>query len=251
MQKQDITIQDKENVINLAERFEVAFNQIHEVLKRINPYEYSDAFMKLLTDSSRKHRSIQRFYYELRQFAKLRNALVHDRVKIHTYIATPSLESVLLIEKISKLLSTPPSVTSIATRSVVSVQLDTTIEQVIKIMAQSSYNQFPVYEDGAFVFLLTEGGLTSWLASSIKNELISFTGKKVSCIQKYENDHNVAFVHRQTDIFELEDIFEESFQNHRKLEAVIVTENGSPLEKPLGIITPWDLIEIDLLRLQG
>lgn len=26
---------------------------------------------------------------------------------------------------------------------------------------------------------------------------------------------------------------------------VIVTENGRRTEKPLGVVTPWDLIEID------
>jgi hypothetical protein len=31
----------------------------------------------------------------------------------------------------------------------------------------------------------------------------------------------------------------------KKLEAVIITENGKKDEAPLGIITPWDLIEID------
>lgn len=74
---------------DLVERFEVAFNQIHHILKRLNPNEYNDAFMKLLTDSSRKHRVIQQVYYDLKQFAKLRNALVHEKLERKTFIATP------------------------------------------------------------------------------------------------------------------------------------------------------------------
>jgi hypothetical protein len=35
---------------------------------------------------------------------------------------------------------------------------------------------------------------------------------------------------------------------HKKLEAVIVTENGETREKPLGIITSWDLVEIDAME---
>jgi predicted transcriptional regulator len=231
----------------LAERFEVAFNQIHGVLKRMNPHEYNDAFMKLLTETSQKHRYIQNFFYELRQFAKLRNALVHEKLKVRTYIATPSVEVVKLIEKIAGLLIKPPAVMNIASKSVATIDLTTTIEEVIQLMHQSSYNQLPVYENGVFVFLLTEDGLTSWLASSIQNGTIHLNGHTARDIQDYEKEHNVAFVGRYLDIFELEDMYEEAFQNHKKLEAVIVTETGSPLEKPIGIITTWDLIEIDLI----
>lgn len=232
---------------NLAERFEVAFNQIHGVLKRMNPHEYNDAFMKLLTETSQKHRYIQNFFYELRQFAKLRNALVHEKLKVRTYIATPSKEAVTLIEKIASLLNRPPAVTNIASKSVTTIDLTTPIEKVIQLMHESSYNQLPVYENGVFVFLLTEDGLTSWLASSIRNGTIDLNGHTASEIQDYEKEHNVAFIGRNINIFELEDMYEGAFQSHRKLEAVIVTETGSPLEKPLGIITTWDLIEIDLM----
>ncbi|MBD7964925.1 CBS domain-containing protein [Fictibacillus norfolkensis] len=232
---------------NLAERFEVAFNQIHGVLKRMNPHEYNDAFMKLLTETSQKHRYIQNFFYELRQFAKLRNALVHEKLKVRTYIATPSEEAVTLIEKIASLLTRPPAVTNIASKSVATIDLTTPIEEVIQLMHESSYNQLPVYENGVFVFLLTEDGLTSWLASSIRNGTIDLNGHTASEIQDYEKEHNVAFLGRNINIFELEDMYEDAFQSHRKLEAVIITETGSPLEKPLGIITTWDLIEIDLI----
>ncbi|SDN08645.1 hypothetical protein SAMN04488137_3443 [Fictibacillus solisalsi] len=230
-----------------AERFEVAFNQIHHILKRLNPNEYNDAFMKLLTDSSRKHRVIQQVYYDLRQFAKLRNALVHEKLERKTFIAIPHENTVLKIENIAKLLSKPPTVLDIATAFVVSVNLTTPLQDLIKIMGTSSYNQFPVYEKGVFQFLISENGLTKWMAASIHKGSIHVEGKTVENLKPYEEHHNVVFVKRSMDIFELEDIYEESFQKKRKLEAVIITQNGSPLEAPLGIVTSWDLIEIDLL----
>jgi predicted transcriptional regulator len=247
MIKQNLINETGDVTNNLAERFEVAFNQIHHILRKLNPNVVNDAFMKLLYDSSRKHRIIQKFYQDLRQFAKLRNALVHEKMKIQTYIAIPSEETVLQIETIARLLKEPPSVMKIATPLVISMKMTDSIEEVIKKMHQCSYNQFPVYDKGVFQFLLTECGLTSWLASSIINQNISLAEKTVSNIQPFENIHNVVFVDRTIDIFELEDIYEESFQKGKKLEAIIVTEHGLPTEKPFGIVTPWDLIEIDLL----
>lgn len=68
----------------------------------------------------------------------------------------------------------------IATKTVVSLQSTHSIEYVIKTMDTSSYNQFPIYQDHKFSFLLTEGGLTSWLASNIKDgqiNLVNSTAK--------------------------------------------------------------------------
>jgi hypothetical protein len=34
---------------------------------------------------------------------------------------------------------------------------------------------------------------------------------------------------------------------NKRLEAVIITESGLQTENPLGIVTSWDLVEIDVL----
>jgi hypothetical protein len=46
----------------------------------------------------------------------------------------------------------------------------------------------------------------------------------------------------------VEELFEDHHLAHKKLEAVIITENGNMSEKPLGIITSWDLVEIDAME---
>ena len=46
-------------------------------------------------------------------------------------------------------------------------------------------------------------------------------------------------------IFDIEELYENAHKEKRDLEIVIITENGLKNEKPLGIITAWDLIEID------
>lgn len=79
-------------------------------------------------------------------------------------------------------------------------------------MGASSYNQFPVYENGVFQFLISEYGLTKWMAASIHKGSIHVEGKTVENLKPYEEHHNVVFVKRSMDIFELEDIYEESFQ---------------------------------------
>jgi predicted transcriptional regulator len=235
------------NKDDLTERFEVAFNLIHNVLKRLNPYEENDAFTKMLSVSRRKHAYLNSFYYELKQFAKLRNALVHEKFEKQTYIATPHEKTVEIIERIAKYLSQPPSVMEIATKEVIQFKLTDSLETIVKQMKVNSYHQFPVYGEDKFAFLLTDRGVTKWFSSHIKNGVVEIAQSTATDLLSYENDHYVLFVSTQMNIFELEEIYEKSFKENRKLEAVIVTEKGSPLEQPLGMITSWDLIEIDLL----
>jgi hypothetical protein len=56
--------------------------------------------------------------------------------------------------------------------------------------------------------------------------------------------HPIEFATKAIDIFEVEEIYESAHKN-KDLEAVIIAKNGSKDEKPLGLITAWDLIEID------
>ncbi|WP_180954200.1 hypothetical protein [Bacillus sp. M6-12] len=50
---------------------------------------------------------------------------------------------------------------------------------------------------------------------------------------------------KNIDIFEAEDLFEKAHKHKQYLSIIIITENGMPHEAPLGLITAWDLIEID------
>jgi hypothetical protein len=40
-------------------------------------------------------------------------------------------------------------------------------------------------------------------------------------------------------------LFEKSFEENKKLKAILITEHGSQSQKPIGIVTTWDLVRID------
>lgn len=53
------------------------------------------------------------------------------------------------------------------------------------------------------------------------------------------------FLSKDCSIYELEDAFEQSFNDNEKLEAILITQNGLQSQKPIGIVTSWDLVRID------
>ncbi|SFB08254.1 MULTISPECIES: CBS domain-containing protein [unclassified Bacillus (in: firmicutes)] len=228
-----------------SERFEIAFNQIHTELRKLVKLEDSDHFLDLLHKAKNRHASIRNFFDDLKSYARLRNALVHEKSRENFYIAEPHLEVVERIENISQFLQSPPSVLSIASGRVKTYDAFEEVKDFLEDTKDDPYSQFPIYRGNKFVFLLTEGGLRSFFAEKINGHTIDLKGIKVFDLQSYEKERNVQFITPNQNVFDLEDLFEGRVQDGNKLEAVIVTPNGSKEEKPVGIITPWDLIKMD------
>ncbi|MBB6452754.1 putative transcriptional regulator [Salirhabdus euzebyi] len=231
---------------HLSERFEVAFNQIHDSLKSIVNI-HDDRFKKLLDVGARKHHVIRKYYSSLEQYAKLRNALVHDKKELGFYIAEPHLDVVKDIEMISEIFSQPNYALSIATREVVYFQREDAIVTVLEAIKKFGYAQYPVYHDKECMGLLTTEDIVKWMAENVVHTIVDLTDIKIGDIFSRVIDHPIEIAPKSIDIFTIENMYEEKHKQQKDLEAVIITENGKRDEKPLGMVTAWDLIEIDYM----
>ncbi|MEH7113171.1 CBS domain-containing protein [Neobacillus niacini] len=228
----------------LSERFEVAFNQVHDAMKDIVNIN-DDRFVVLVKVGAKKYQIIETFKKDLEQYAKLRNAIVHEKMEVGYYIAEPNAKVVEHIEKIANVFNRPNYALSIATKNVVYFDYNDSILKVTEGIRQYNYSKFPIYKNKEFVGLLTAGAIVKWLAQNMVSSSVNLADTHIFDIMKYEKDHPIDFVSKSTNIFDVETIFEKSHKVKKKLEAVIITENGRKDETPLGIVTPWDLIEID------
>lgn len=227
------------------ERFEIAFNQIHLILKGLAKDTRSDNFIDLLNNSKDKHATIRHHFEQLKQFARLRNAIVHEKVRQDYYIADPHWEIVYEIEQIRDILQKPPSAMAIASKPVLYFESDAPMNDILKAVAKFGYSQFPIYNNGLFKGLLTNGGIVRWFSRAVTDQCIMIDNMKPSDILPIEKTHNAGFLSEEKTIFDVEALFESHFNQKKKIEAVIITSSGNKNEPPLGIITPWDLIQID------
>ncbi|MDQ1144254.1 CBS domain-containing protein [Bacillus sp. SORGH_AS 510] len=240
-------MQDIHTETPLAERFEAAFNRIHKCLMKLVRNARSDSF-KVLLDSGNSHAIIRTHRHDLYQYAKLRNALVHEKIKERYYIAEPNVDVVTHIEMIADRFEQPVTVLSIASSPVLYYKEETPLMDIMKVVDKLSISIFPIYDaSGAFKGLLTSEGIIRWLSKQ-PSSTISIEKVRVRDLMVHEKPHEVVFVKKEADIFEVEEIFEDTFLAQKKLEAVIITENGKATEKLLGIITSWDLVEINTLE---
>ncbi|WP_181346809.1 CBS domain-containing protein [Thalassobacillus sp. CUG 92003] len=231
---------------DMVERFELAFNQIHHHLKILNNYPKNDNFMELMQQSKAKHSVIRQHFEQLKQLAKLRNAIVHERIRDDYYIAYPHLEVVETIEKIKQTLDQPPKTLEWATTPVLYYRSYSPLSNILDAFTQHRVSQFPVYDkEHQFLGLLTNDGLVNWLAHNQSNGSISTEDVQASHVLEFEQAHNVHFLDSASTIFDLEEAFERNGEAKSKLKAVIITDGGNPNKEPVGIVTAWDLIKID------
>lgn len=229
-----------------VERFEVAFNKIHLKLKDlINGNQDHAPFSELLYLAKNKRNVIHENFELLKKFSHLRNTIVHEKVKEGYYIAAPHIDIVREIEMICELLWRPPLALSIASQPVIIRDPQTSLEEILAIMKKEGFSQIPIYDEMGFKGLVTEGGIVNWFSKNVVDGLVSIEGIKAGDILSVEKPHNVHFISRKQTIYNLEDIFEEYFNKNQKLEAILITEHGKRTQKPIGIVTSWDLVQID------
>ena len=228
------------NSQELVERFLAAFNGIEHELKRRVGAEQSVSFARAV-DYYAQRNSTWRFGSILKQYADLRNFIVHNQVAPFERLAIPTLQVVEDIESIRAGFS--DKVIPKFQREVAVLTPDSSLAAVLGLVTKYGYSQFPVQQaDGQFQGLLTETGITRWLArhtAAVKMSLVEFDDVSVAAvIGEEETKSNYSFVSRHHVVNEAFSLFAKS----PLLEAVLITERGRPTEKLMGIITRWDVL---------
>ena len=232
---------------NLSERFEVAFNQIHSWLRKNNKGTNSDKFTDLLKNSFPQHSLIRKNYHDLKMFARLRNSIVHEKVGQGFYIAEPHKTVVQQIEKIAALVYQPKYAFLVGSKPVVYYQEDARLLEVLDVIKTKPYSIFPIYNQNGYQWLLTAECIIQWLAQDPFDAKLHLDLIKIKYLYEFSKPLSVEFVGKEMDMFEVEEIYEHYHQKNRRLEAVIITATGKKTEKPLAIITPRDLVEMDTI----
>ena len=237
-------IQDNVKKTN-SMRFLSAFNSIEYTIKTRYNMNRSMGFSEAVRKAVAFNFTIRKYEDDLISYGRLRNAIVHDNGEY--VIAEPHIEVVEKIEKIERLLTTPPKALEVvARRDVLSVHSSKSMREVITLIASSNYSNLPVFNDENEIigiangqkmldsfgkFLLSGGNETAFLDSVKIEDMLS----------KLENSNYYAFANKGVTVEQALALFHQN----SKLLAVLVTENGGAKEKPLGIMTGSDVLKMN------
>ena len=145
------------------------------------------------------------------------------------------------IETVATDLTNPKRAIPTFRRKVITVKSDDSLAAVLQLVDEHDFSQFPVYRGDRFVGLLTENGITRWLAHHVSTaiSLVELEDVPVrSVVREEETSKNVEFLRPGAAV----DDVVEAFRRNPVLEAVFFTLNGGRQEAPLGVATQWDVL---------
>lgn len=219
-----------------------SFSEIENYLQRYTNTSKHESFSNLVNKASRTNSIVREYKTDLFELKDLRNAIVHERSNGHI-IAEPHDKTVELIQKIEKLLKDPPKVLPTFRKKVLTLYNDNTLYDAVRLMSRKSYTQIPILdEEERYLDLLTSNTIVRWLGANVPPDSGQIQNVDIDEVLKYKESSNVClFITAQTNFLEVLEIFDKYKNMAKKLEALIITENGRDDEEFMGIITNWDL----------
>ncbi len=228
-----------------AKRFIDAYNKIDHSLRVQNNFKRSLSFSDVVRRSVLLNSVVRKYEDELVDYGRLRNAIIH-KGSMADIMAEPHEDVVNQMEIIASLVSTPPRVLdTVCQKDVMVLNPKTTIKESMKKFFDSGYNNIPVYDDNILIGVANAKKFVDYISRAItenKNieEYISAT--PISDILQ-EHDLDTYYTVTPSKLT-LEEALNKFYMN-RKLLVIIVTENGKVDERPLGILTVSDIMDIN------
>ncbi len=220
------------------------FNELEQFLRDTTGSRREVPFGNLIGRAAKENAAVRRYERDLREYADLRNALVHEYPRGHV-IADVTQEAVEAFSAIVEQITAPKLVYPLFRREITVYHPDDDLARAIEDLWESGHSQI-IVRVGKHLTLLSSAGITQWLGSQVDGTCIDLSGATVGDALAHEEEGGIAFISRNAPVDEARELFFSFPARHRqRLRTVVITENGRPTEAPLGLITASDLVELE------
>jgi predicted transcriptional regulator len=230
-----------------AEEFQYEFNKLDKALRKLADADDRVELVSVIRELSRKNSVVRRFYNDLNTYRDLRNAIVHKSTE-HA-IAEPYQETIDGLRRIRESVEKPKTAWDIATTELITVSLEDSLSGVIRQMADMHITSLPIIDNKSVVGFISESTVVKIVDRSFEQGGALIDEAKIKDVdydKPYGGDSDIyAYVTRKMTVYEIEDMFNDSIKNGKRLLAILVSDKGDASTTPLGIITAWDLHKID------
>lgn len=228
-----------------ATRFIAAYNRLDQGLRDIYSIKRTLNFADMIRKVASVNTVVAKFEEDLIDYGRLRNAIVHksgDEI-----IAEPNIEVVEKLEKIARIINTPPKVIDcIRPRRVFTASGETPLKDVIREMKKDGYSVVPVYISQTLVGVINRKMVVEGIGKFIEeNKDIddSINAPVASCLDIFNETEHYEVAPASITVENLLYMF----QQNRKLSSVILTENGNFDEPARAVLVSADLIDLNTI----
>lgn len=225
-----------------AQKFLHAFASLEDVVRsnfdEAGPTAFRERVRKLADNNS----MIRRYKSDIDLFTELRNVLVHRRFE-EKYLAEPLPEITEELMRITEKLLRPPLMVNHFRVGMREFSKLDTMKTVYTYLHDKDFSQIFLRNEERELLCLSARTMQRWTASQGDVGLVDLSTTIHKVLEYSENLDEVSFVPRTATVVDAQQYFGNKVAPFQV--AVIATETGKSTEKPLALITAWDLGQIE------
>ena len=221
------------------------FNELHQVIAARLRDDSEKNFGNLLKKAHRD-RVITHYERQLNFYKDVRNLLTHDRLPSQKNILLPSDELLQDLISVKNTIEHPKKIGELFRTDVQAFNTNDTLGKILPNIRKNKISQFPLFAGKRLVGIITENGITNYLARHSEQDLSAIKEiPAVDIIASDERRKNYAVVAENKSIYEIEELFYHQIASGHGSFILLIAKNGKknkPTPKDLiGVITPWDM----------
>ena len=161
-------------------------------------------------------------------------------------IAEPHTDVVEEYERLAKIICTPPlAVDTVCNKDIKTINHDASVAEVVENIYKSGNSNWPVYKDGMLIGVANSRRLIKEIGKKVYekrdiNEFLNNT-RIEDAICNFGEDNYYTIANKNVTLDKILQLFSEN----RKLSLIIITETGSLLEQPIGVIAIADIMDVN------
>lgn len=229
-----------------AVEFLAAFNSIEAFLREQLDAKKSDSFKWMTTEAASRGILSREQADDLKEYAELRNAISHSEYRDFKPIAEPLQETVDDISRLRDSLLRPTLALQVVGQGgkVVTFSPSDRVRDALASIRETGHTQFPIYEGGSCVGLLTANTIARWVAEELARGDTVGTTTIDSALGLSGHHDQAVFLPRTATAAAAVDALSAPFASGARPRIAIITEHGRADQRPIAVIGPTDIPEL-------
>lgn len=208
------------------EQFIILCNKFTRLLSDTYDLKSTSTMGQVIRILRHRHPLIKQHFEALDSYADLRNVLVHEQYD-RVVLAQPSDHVIRHFEWIYESLLTPITLKDLMEKKVVTIDADASFQSLLNLIKKHGFTHYPVFEDGQFLGVFTDSGITHALAETSFEKLEELYHTPIKLLINYDQHiKDVLVVLQKDSIF---DVFDALQQKEKDIETILIVTQ-TPLQ---------------------
>lgn len=215
------------------------YNQLADHLITLTGSNEFERFYRLIDMAAERNAAVKLHAQQLKKYGDFRNVIEHN----NEFFDEPSEGTLARFQTLAKNILSPEPLLPTFQKELHCFLPADSLGSALGYMRTNDYSQVVIYT-GEKLALLTLEGIARWLSQSSEDDHVLLKTCVIDQVLLKEHDGGFGVMGRNHSVYDAKEAFSRPLGSGKtRLHALIITQNGKINEKPLGIVTPWDILE--------